>query len=192
MTAPVFRGASGLVSMHVSPSLCYVLPNMWWQGVITGADRGNGFGTLSLCGYASAISRPEQKGHRVQTIFSNVFSWMKSLYFDWSLFLNVQLILLKFFFHKGSTISQHWFRKWPGAWINNYSVHWRTLASAEPEALKGLQYNDVNLSRPGDAYMHQQTWSSLVEILVWRLFGAMPLSEPVQALLLIGPLGTFF
>ena len=149
--------------------------------------RNTFFMWLCIHHFKAWTKRPSCADDIFKCIFMNekfVF-WLKFV-------LKCPINFIEVFFPKGSTISQHWFRKWPGAWINNYSVHWRTLTSAEPKALKGLIYNSVNLSRPGDAYMHQQTWSSLVEILVWRLFGAMPLSEPVQALLLIGPLGTFF
>ena len=37
----------------------------------------------------------------------------------------------------------------------------------------------VNLLRPRDVYMRRWTWSSLVQIMVWCLFGAKPLSKPM-------------
>ena len=50
-------------------------------------------------------SRPGQNGrHFPDDIFKMHFHEWKNLYFDWSLFLRVQL-----------TIFQHWFRKWLGA-----------------------------------------------------------------------------
>ena len=36
----------------------------------------------------------------------------------------------------------------------------------------------INSLRPSDAYMHQETKSSLVQIMAFRLFGTKPLSEP--------------
>ena len=41
---------------------------------------------------------------------------------------------------------------------------------------------------PGDAYMRQWTWSSLVQIMACRLFGAKPLSEPKLTYCQLDPL----
>ena len=44
----------------------------------------------------------------------------------------------------------------------------------------------LNSMRPSDAYMRRCTWSSLIQIMTCRQFGAKPLYEPM---LLIGPVG---
>ena len=44
-----------------------------------------------------------------------------------------------------------------------------------------------NKSPPNDAFKHQRTGSSLVQVMAWYLFGAKPLPEPM---LIYGKLGT--
>ena len=39
---------------------------------------------------------------------------------------------------------------------------------------------NINSLRPSDAYLHQETKTSLVQVMAWRLFGAKPLIEPMM------------
>ena len=47
----------------------------------------------------------------------------------------------------------------------------------------------INSLKLGDAYMHQLTWLSLVQIMACRLFGAKPLSEPMIIYCHLYPMG---
>ena len=64
---------------------------------------------------------------------------------------------------------------------------WRVTGQFNPQ-----EWNQLNSSLPA-AYIRQWTGSALVQIMACRLFGAKPLSKPINTVLLsIGPLGTNF
>ena len=58
-------------------------------------------------------------------------------------------------------------------------VHTNTYMFMSTRFSSGLWVSRVDLLPPSAAYMRQCTWSSLVQVMACRLFGAKPLPEPI-------------
>ena len=83
---------------------------------------------------------------------------------------------------------------WLILWLGNKTVKYTHLMHKPLTTLvctirfiKTCENLLINSLRPSDAYMHQKTRQSLVQIMAWRLFGAKPLSEPMMAYCQLDP-----
>ena len=61
----------------------------------------------------------------------------------------------------------------PTEYVNIYGI------SQERSTIVSFIYHELNALMPSEAHMFRQPRPSLVQIMVWRLFGVKPLSEPM-------------
>ena len=132
--------------------------------------------------------------HHLKMTYSNVFCWKKSFMFYWVLFLTLR--------SNSMTISQYWFRWWPGTkqmTSPNSKATQITAASAGLNSLRprqnGRHFADYTFKR---IFLNENirisiktslkfvpkgpinNIPSLVQIMAWRRPGDKPLSEPVM------------
>ena len=117
------------ISVKLTPGECHKTSLMVSQHCFSGESYLYLLVAACWCRYLLTHWGRDKMAAVSQTMFSNIFSWMKMyefrLKFHWSLFLRFQL-----------TIFKHWFRYWLGAvqatshYLNQWwLVYWRIYAS---------------------------------------------------------------